>query len=55
MSPTKVRELAPVSTAAPACRPDVGGCCSVHRRPDRVYEDQLWAWAQAHPGERPWR
>jgi hypothetical protein len=55
MSPTKVKELAQPTGATPACRPDRGGCCSMHRRKGRVYMDQLWAWSLAHPGERPLR
>jgi len=41
---TKVREL-PKVMSLPAG--------SSRRRPDRVYEDQLWRWALAHPGHDP--
>lgn len=30
-------------------------CGACPRRPSRVYEDQLWAWALEHPGEPAWR
>jgi hypothetical protein len=53
--PSKARELPAPMAATRTCDPERGGCCSVHRRPDRVYEDRVWAWGLAHPGERPWR
>lgn len=39
---TKVAELSTPATASRACRPEHGGCCSLHRRGDCVYEDQVW-------------
>lgn len=50
---TKVHELTKPTEATRTCDPERGGCCSVHRRPDRVYMDHLWRWSLAHPGERP--
>lgn len=40
--PTKVTEIRQ-GAHLPACDPTQG--CSVNRRPDRVYEDQVWALA----------
>lgn len=42
--PSKVRELPKLMTLPAG---------SSERRPDRVYEDKLWAWARAHPAHRP--
>lgn len=41
---TKTAELPRLLDVQP-CRPDIGGCCSMHRRADRVYADQLWTLA----------
>lgn len=39
---TKIKELPQASLSAKACDPVKGGCCSNHRRSDRIYEDQAW-------------
>ena len=51
---TKVAELVTPLTASRTCQPKTGGCCSLHRRGDRIYEDHVWRWGLAHVGERPW-
>ena len=48
---TKVKEIAQGLHLQP-CDPEHGGCCSMHRRTDRIYEDQLWA--RRHEGARPY-
>ena len=50
----KVKELPQASLAAKPCDPVKGGCCSTHRRADRVYEDQVWQFMR-ETGEYPWR
>lgn len=45
----KSREIAQ-GAHLPACDPAQG--CSLHRRADRVYEDQVWRWQLANPGHR---
>lgn len=51
---TKVAELSTPLAASRTCQPKAGGCCSLHRRGDRIYEDHVWRWGLAHVGERPW-
>lgn len=49
---TKVREI-PQGLALRPCDPVRGGCCSMHRRADRVYEDQVWELGKRlGPGHR---
>jgi hypothetical protein len=49
---TKVKELKQASLSVPPCNGN--GCCSTHRRKDRVYEDQVWRFANK-TGLSPWR
>jgi hypothetical protein len=51
----KVKEIAPASLSAKACDPEKGGCCSNHRRKDRVYEDEIVQFMHANPGVSPWK
>jgi hypothetical protein len=49
--PTRVTEIAQ-GASLPPCPSTAHTGCSVHRHPERIYEDQLWRWALAHPGHR---
>ncbi len=52
---TQVKEIAKASLSAQPCDREKGGCCSVHRRQDRIYEDRVWKFALANPGVSPWK
>jgi len=47
--PTKVQELRQDH------RGDRSQCVLCSPQHDRVREDQIWAFIQAHPGQDPWR
>ena len=40
-------------TASRICQPKTGGCCSLHRRGDRIYEDHVCWWPSETARWRP--